>query len=105
MILERAVSLTSLDDGRPTTCTLSDGHAICLIRVGGEVYAIEDRCSHADFPMSDGDMVDNHVIECPLHGAQFDVRTGSALELPATEPIPTYAVEVVDGHVWVRRGV
>jgi 3-phenylpropionate/trans-cinnamate dioxygenase ferredoxin subunit len=105
MALERTVSIASLDDGRPTTCTLSDGSVVCLVRTGDEVYAIGDRCSHADFPMSEGDMVDDHVIECPLHGAQFDVRTGGALELPATEPIPTYHVEVVEGHVWVRRGV
>lgn len=100
---ERTVSSTSLEDGQPTAHTLSDGSGICLIRVGEEVYAMEDRCSHADFPMSDGDMVDDHVIECPLHGAQFDVRTGAPLALPATENIRTYEARIADGYVWVRR--
>lgn len=103
MDLEQTVSFASLEDGQPTACTLSDGRVICLIRVGNEIFAMEDRCSHADFPMSGGDMVDAHVIECPLHSAQFDVRTGAPLEPPATEPIPTYEATVADGHVWVRR--
>ena len=105
MDFHRTVPSTSLEDGRPTACTLADGSTICLIRVRDEIFALEDRCSHADFPVSDGDMVDDHVIECPLHGAQFDVRTGAPLEPPATEPIPTYEARVADGYVWVRRTV
>jgi len=103
MNLECTVPFASLEDGRPTAHTLSDGSAICLVRVGGGVFAMANRCSHADFPMSDGDMVDDHVIECPLHSAQFDVRTGAPLALPATEGIRTYEVRVVDGYVWVRE--
>ena len=101
---ERAGSIASLEDGRPTAWTLADGRVVCLVRVGNQVYGLEDPCSHADVPLSDGDMVDEHVIECPLHGAQFDVRTGVPLEPPAVEPVPTYDTEVVDGHVCVRRG-
>lgn len=103
MTPERTVPSASLEDGRPTAYTLSDGSTICLVRVGDEIYAMEHRCSHAEFPMSDGDMVDDHVIECPVHGAQFDVRTGAPLGPPATEPIPAYEARIADGYVWVRR--
>lgn len=103
MDAERTLSIASLKDGRPTTWTLTDGGVVCLVRVGDDVYGLDDRCSHADFPLSDGDMVDDHVIECPLHGARFDVRTGAPLELPAVDALPTYDAEVVDGYVWVRR--
>jgi len=103
MDFERTVPLASLEPDRPTACRLADGKTVCLVRAGDAVYALEDRCSHAEFPMSDGDMVDDFVIECSLHGAQFDVRTGEALELPADAPIPTYEVRIADGLVWVRR--
>ncbi len=100
---EPTVAIASLEEGRPTTWTLADGRIVCLVRIGNDVYGLEDRCSHAAFPISAGDMVDEHVIECPLHGAPFDVRTGVPLEPPTVDPIPTYDVEVVDGYVCVRR--
>lgn len=99
---ERVASVASLKAGRPQGCVLADGTGVCLVRVGTEVFAVEDKCSHADFPMSDGDMVDDHVIECPLHGAQFDVRTGAVLEAPADGPLRTYDVRVNGGDVWVK---
>jgi len=103
MDFERTVSLSSLGEGRPTSYRLEDGAAVCLVRVGDAVYALEDRCSHAEFPISDGDMVDDLVLECPLHGAQFDVRTGEAVEPPAEASIPSYEVKIADGAVWVRK--
>jgi nitrite reductase/ring-hydroxylating ferredoxin subunit len=103
MDFERTVSLDSLVPGRPTACRLEGGTPVCLVRVGDAVYALEDRCSHAEFPISDGDMVDDLVLECPLHGAQFDVRTGEALEPPAEAPIASYEVRIADGAVWVRK--
>lgn len=99
---ERLASIADVKEGRPRGCTLADGTGVCLVRVGQAVFALEDKCSHADFPMSDGDMVDDHVIECPLHGAQFDVRNGAVLEAPADEPLRTYDVRVNGGDVWVK---
>jgi nitrite reductase/ring-hydroxylating ferredoxin subunit len=99
---QRLASLSDLRDGRPIGCTLDDGRAVCLVRVANDVFALEDQCSHADFPMSDGDMVDDHAIECPLHGARFDVRDGAVLEAPADEPLRTFEVRVEDGDVWVK---
>ena len=99
---QRLASADDVKERRPHGCALADGTGVCLVRVGDEVFAIEDKCSHADFPMSDGDMVDDHVIECPLHGAQFDVRNGTVLEAPADEPLRTYDVRVDGGAVWVK---
>ena len=66
-------------------------------------YALQDRCSHADFPLSDG-MLDGTMLECIHHGARFDVCTGAARGLPAIRPVPAYDVEVRDGAVFVRTG-
>jgi 3-phenylpropionate/trans-cinnamate dioxygenase ferredoxin component len=63
-------------------------------------YAIYDECSHAEIPLSEGD-VDGHTVECWLHGSRFDLRTGQPTGLPATEPVPVYPVEVRDGDVYI----
>lgn len=99
---ERVAAVDTLDDGMPVSVCLENGDAVCLVRVNDEVFALANSCSHADFPMSDGDMVDDYVIECCLHGAQFDVRTGAVLEPPADEPLGTYEVRIDDGAVLVR---
>jgi 3-phenylpropionate/trans-cinnamate dioxygenase ferredoxin subunit len=64
-------------------------------------YAIYDECSHAEIPLSEGE-VDGCTVECWLHGSRFDLRTGEPTGLPATEPVPVYPVEVRDGDVYVR---
>ncbi|HZR91142.1 MAG TPA: non-heme iron oxygenase ferredoxin subunit [Gaiellaceae bacterium] len=76
--------------------------AVGVYNVAGEYYAIEDRCSHDDGPLCEGDWdPDEGVAICPRHGANFDIRTGEALTLPAVEPVATYSVRVVDGVVKV----
>lgn len=102
---EKVAGLSDLDDGTPHAAELSDGTRVCLIRVGDEVYAVHDRCTHAEFVLSDSDMIDDYVIECGLHGAQFDVRTGEVLELPATEKLPCFEAKIEDGEVLVRRSM
>ncbi len=99
---ECVASVDELAEGVPLSVDLSNNEQICVVKIGAEVYAVSNMCSHADFPLSDGEMVDDFVLECGLHGAQFDVRDGSALELPATEPVGCYDVEIVDGVVWVK---
>ncbi len=103
MAFEKTVAIEELEEGIPYGVVLGDGEQVCLVRVGEAVHCMQDRCSHADFPMSDGEMVDDHVIECPLHGAQFDVRDGQALEAPADEPLVVYEVRIDQGVVWVRN--
>ena len=76
--------------------------AIGVYNLGGELYAIEDRCSHDDGPLAEGDFdPEEGVAICPRHGARFDVRTGRALSLPAYLPVETFAVRVDDGMVKV----
>lgn len=88
-----------LAEGFPTKVEV-DGTAVCLVRTGGEVYAINDVCSHGQVSLSEGE-VDDHAIECWLHGSRFDLRTGDPLSLPATDPVPVYPVKVEDGKVLV----
>lgn len=99
---EKVASLADLPEETPVSVELGSGDGVCLVKIRNEVFAIENRCTHAEFPMSDGEMVDDYVIECGLHGAQFDIRTGKVLELPATEDLPCHEVEIIDGEVWIR---
>ena len=70
-----------------------DGVAIAVVRADEGVFAINDRCSHADVSLAEGE-VDGCAIECWLHGSAFDLRTGRPLSLPAIEPVATYAVRI-----------
>jgi 3-phenylpropionate/trans-cinnamate dioxygenase ferredoxin subunit len=76
------------------------GRSIALIRIGDDVYALGDRCTHEDVSLSDGEVV-GRELECWKHGSTFSVDTGAPQCLPATEPTPTYDVNVVDGQVYV----
>ncbi len=80
-----------------------DGAAIAVFRVGDDVHAVADRCSHAEASLSEGDVFGTEV-ECPRHGASFDLVTGRPLSLPATKPVRTYATEVREGQVFVEIG-
>ena len=73
---------------------------IAMFRVGDEVYAIGDRCSHAEASLAQGDVYGTDV-ECPRHGSEFDLKTGEPLQLPATRPVPTYEVSIEDGTVYL----
>jgi len=72
-----------------------------LIRVGDDYYCIEDTCTHDGQAMTDGPIAD-HEITCPRHGARFDIRTGDALCMPATEPVETFEVEVRDDGIYAK---
>lgn len=73
--------------------TYIDGVAVAVFHVEGEYFAMEDVCTHDGGPLAEGPL-EGHVIECPRHGARFDIRTGAVKALPATSPVPTYAVRV-----------
>ena len=77
-----------------------DGHPVAVVRIGDDVYAIGDTCSHAEVSLSEGWVEpDDCAIECVAHGAMFDLETGEPLSLPATRAVPVYEVSVVDGVV------
>jgi 3-phenylpropionate/trans-cinnamate dioxygenase ferredoxin subunit len=69
--------------------------------IDGRYYCIEDRCSHDDGPLCEGDRF-GFEVECPRHGARFDLRTGQVLSPPATEDVDAFAVVVRDGQVYVQ---
>ncbi len=80
-----------------------DGVTVAVARIGTSVYAILDRCSHQDVPLSEGSVdVYECSIECIKHGSTFDLRTGEPLCLPATQPVAVYAATVRDGDVVVE---
>ncbi len=76
------------------------GHRIALFRIGGDVYAIGDRCTHAEASLAEGEVFDG-AVECPRHGSEFDIRTGEPGSLPATRPVPVYVAEVEEASVYV----
>lgn len=79
--------------------------SIGVYNLEGGFYALEDRCSHDDGPLCEGDFdIEEGYAICPRHGAQIDIRTGRALTLPALFPVATYPVRVVDGMVKVMVG-
>lgn len=75
---------------------------LIILNVDGEFYGIADLCTHDGGPLADADL-HGFNIECPRHGACFDIRSGKVTRLPATDPIPTYRVEVRDGEIWVEN--
>ncbi len=72
-----------------------------LYRVGERIFAIEDRCSHDDGPLAEG-VLAGCAVECPRHGAQFDLKTGDALSMPASEAVATYAIKIEAGTVYIE---
>lgn len=77
------------------------GRRIALCNYGGAVYAIDDICTHDSGPLGEGELIGNE-IECPRHGARFDIKSGRATCLPAIRPVRTYPVQVKDGLITVE---
>jgi len=94
------LTLDSIVEGKPVKLS-KDGNEICVARVGDEVFAIEDNCSHQDAALSEGEQ-NGYKIECWLHGAEFDLRSGQALTPPAVNPVKTYSVTVDGNNVVVE---
>ena len=79
----------------------TDTKRIALFNCEGNFFAIDDICSHAEASLSEGEVYDCKV-ECPLHGAEFDLKTGEAVTLPATKSVNTYKTEIIDGYIYVE---
>jgi len=94
------LQLAQLIPGKPVLLE-KNGKSICVARVGDEVFAVADTCTHAEASLSEGD-VTGFKIECWLHGAEFDLRTGEALTLPANIALGTYAVTIDGDSVTVE---
>jgi len=98
----RAASRSELASGEVLGVEIA-GHSIALYEVDGNIFATDNICTHAYARLSDG-WLDGELIECPLHAARFDVRTGKVLDPPATVDLKTYPVRVVDDEIQVRLG-
>ena len=80
-----------------------EGRVLVLVRIDDDVYVLDDRCSHEDFSLAEGEVnVAECEIECARHGAMFDLATGQPRSLPATKAVATYVVTVRDGKVEVE---
>ena len=96
----RAAARSDLAEGEVIGVEVA-GHSIALYAADGNLFATDNICTHAYACLSDG-WLDGEVIECPLHAARFDIRSGKVLDPPATEDLKTYPVRIVDGEIQVR---
>ena len=96
---QKVASASELADGAKKVYLVS-GKRILICHTEGQFYAIDDRCTHDNGPLGEGEMYDTQV-ECPRHGARFDLKTGKALCLPAVGSVSTYDVEIRDGEIWI----
>ena len=72
-----------------------DGHRFAVVRIGDDWYVLDDRCSHAEASLAEGEVwADECEIECPKHGSTFSLKTGEPQTLPATRPVPVYGVRL-----------
>ena len=95
----RVGPLDELPDGRGVRVEAGD-HAVALFRIGADVHALADRCSHARASLSEGEVFDREV-ECPRHGSPFDLRSGEPGALPATVPVAVYPTRLDGGDVYL----
>jgi 3-phenylpropionate/trans-cinnamate dioxygenase ferredoxin subunit len=93
--------VSALGEGVPLSAEV-DGVPVVVVRCGGDLYAVEDRCTH-DGESFAGAQVESCELICPRHGARFDLRSGEALTPPAYEPVRTYAAREQDGRILVEQ--
>ncbi len=98
----RVCGWSELADGTPRRVEV-DGRAVALVRIGEQVHAIDDTCTHAEVSLSEGDVdLEECALECWKHGSLFDLRTGEALTLPALKPVAVHTVTVEGDEVLVE---
>ena len=90
-----------IEEGQVKVVRVGDA-AVGVANVDGEFFAFADVCTHDDGPVAEGEL-DDHIIECPRHGAKFDIRTGAVRQLPAVVPIPVYAVKIEGDTISVSK--
>ncbi|MGH2932921.1 MAG: Rieske (2Fe-2S) protein [Gaiellaceae bacterium] len=103
-----AIEVADADEfppGAVKLVTVGPGRFVGVYNCGGSLYAIEDRCSHDDGPLCEGEWNEDLCrVICPRHGSAFDLATGRPMSLPAYEPVETYPVRIVGGVVKVDVG-
>lgn len=96
-----SIPLSDLAPGKPVKIQVGDKEA-CVVRIESEVFAVSDMCSHSEASLSEGEVTD-HKIECWLHGAEFDLRTGAALTPPATDSLEVFSVTLDGNNVTISE--
>lgn len=98
-------ALADIADGSVKRVDIGDVE-IAVVRIGDKVYAIGDRCSHANVSLSEGEVhPETKELECIKHGSAFSLETGIPSSLPATQPVPVYTADVVNGNVVIAINV
>ena len=98
----KAIAYSELDEGSILAVRIN-GERIALYKLGAEVYATSEMCSHSDCSLEDfGKIVEKDQVECICHGARFRIETGEVTRLPAEVPLKTYPVRIENDEVWVR---
>ena len=104
MAFVKAAPLSAVPEGGVAAVSVG-GRKLAVARVDGQVYAIDDNCSHRDFPLSEGEVdAQACTLTCEWHGAAFDLRTGAPTCPPATRPVAVFPAKVEGGDVWVDVG-
>lgn len=101
--MPESIKVTAVQDLKPGQGKLvqAGGKEIALFNIGGQFFAIDDTCSHAGGPLSEGFLQD-HTVTCPWHGSQFDVRTGQVLGGPARENVTAYPVKIEEEEILIE---
>lgn len=102
------VRICGVNDVEPNSARRFDvgEHRLAVVRIGDEWFVIGDRCSHANYSLSEGELwTDEYEIECPKHGSVFSLKTGDPQSLPATKPVPTYVVRISGDDVMIEVDV
>lgn len=95
----RVIESKDVTEGHPALVMVGDTE-VAVFRVGNEVFAIDDLCSHAEASLSEGEQ-HGHIVECPRHGGRFDVRTGKAKHFPAFSPVRTFPIKIEADAIFV----
>jgi len=96
----RACDAATIDDGEAVVVERLPLPPVAVFNVDGDFYATDDTCTHDKYSLADG-YIDNDIVECPLHMAKFNIRTGKVLSLPATRDLVSYPVKIEHGIVFV----
>ena len=101
-VFER-VGISAPAAGELVAATLADGSRVCVGNADGQLFGVQDACTHAAFPLSEGTLLGGGVLQCNWHGARFDCRSGIALQEPAFDPLERYDVRAAGGAIWIRK--
>jgi nitrite reductase/ring-hydroxylating ferredoxin subunit len=103
-VWEAVGNLADFEPDRPERCEVGDVVVMVVRTSGGGLHALFDTCSHAEVPLSEGEIIDGEV-ECWLHGSTFNLETGKPSCLPAVDPVPVYPTKIEGDVVYVATNV